>query len=237
MPNKYFQFKYFRIDQDKTTMKVGTDGMLLGAWTNCEKAGSILDIGTGTGLIALMLAQRNQLALIDAIDIDKNAFLQAKENFLNSPWNNRLQVFNISFQDYIKECRKKYDLIVSNPPFFKNSLLSVDKLKILARHQVFLNLNDLVHGVSFLLNDHGKFYLIIPIESYNDMIREAITVGLYCNHILNIKPTIKKHHNRIIMVFEKESGKLKKEEIIIWLNSREYTNDYMNLTKEFYLNF
>ena len=126
MPNDYFKFKQFTIHQDKCAMKVGTDGVLLGAWAECANAKGILDIGTGTGLIALMIAQRSN-AKIDAVEIDETASKQAKENIKKSLWNDRIEILNISFQDFSKSTNEKYDLIVSNPPYFQNSLYAPDE--------------------------------------------------------------------------------------------------------------
>jgi len=135
MPNTWFRFKQFTIEQEHAAMKVGTDGVLLGAWASAPGAGSrVLDIGTGTGLIALMMAQRTKDAAVDALEIDPSSASQAKENFQNSPWKKRLRCFPSSFQDFSSQCRKQYDLIVCNPPFFSGSKKTASKSKNLARH-------------------------------------------------------------------------------------------------------
>jgi len=134
MPNPWFQFKQFTVWHDKCAMKVGTDGVLLGAWADMEQARSILDVGTGSGLIALMAAQRNLTAAITAIDIDESAIIQARENFDRSPWVNRLTAEPISLEDFAGSTDAMFDVIVSNPPYFHQSLHSPDKKRTLARH-------------------------------------------------------------------------------------------------------
>ena len=167
MANPYFQFKQFTVWHDKCAMKVGTDGVLLGAWTSVENTRSILDVGCGTGLISLMLAQRCQ-AIIDALDIDPAACMQARENADRSPFGQRLQVIHRPFADCVTEFAgiRQYDCIVSNPPYFINSLKCPDKQRNQARHTDTLSLDELISGSKQLLSPGGRLCLILPFDPY-----------------------------------------------------------------------
>lgn len=237
MPNNYFNFKQFSIDQSDCAMKVGTDGVLLGAWANTQNINTILDIGTGTGLIAIMIAQRSN-AQIYAIEIDKKASQQATQNIENCKWNKRIAVKNISFQDYIQQTVLKFDLIVTNPPYFSRSMKSAAKQRNLARHDDSLPLKDLFKGVAELLSINGKFCLILPYEEKTNAITLAQNKKLFCNNILNIKPTTDKQPKRILLEFSNQQNKLKENIIAIEHQQRhEYTDEYKLLTKDFYLAF
>lgn len=161
MPGTSFAFKQFIIKQDKCAMKVGTDAVLLGAWVIPNGSKQILDIGTGTGVVALMLAQKTE-AHIDAIDIDENAFIQAKQNVSESKFANQVSVIHSSLQDYSKITSNKYNLIVTNPPYFEQSLKSSDEQRSFARHADVLPFEELIEGVTKLLDQKGKFCLILP---------------------------------------------------------------------------
>lgn len=235
MANSYFKFKQFTVKQEKTAMKVGTDGVLLGAHAKCEDAFSILDIGTGTGLIALMMAQRSS-GTIDAIEIDKNAFDEAWQNIQNSDWPDKVTVFHSSFQEYTRICLKKYQLIVSNPPFFSNSLKNEDDQKTLARHDDSLPVADLLKGVSKLLTRDGIFSVIIPATSIEEFEAEASKNKLFVNELTWIKPTPNKPVKRVIVDFSKIEGLKNESEFIIESGGRHiYSEEYKSLTKEYYL--
>ncbi len=237
MPNNYFKFKQFAVYQDQCAMKVGTDGVLLGAWVDCEKAKSILDIGTGTGLISLMLAQRSS-AFIDAVEIDQQACDQAKENVKKSLWKDRIEILHSSFQEYYKSTNKKYDLIVSNPPYFQNSLLAPDKKRTDARHNSNLQLEDLMSGSLKLLNDDGILGVILPYLEGNMFILKASEFGLYCVRQTKVLPNPGKQPKRLLLEFSRNKKPLIEQELIIELNKRhEYSEAYKNLTKDFYLAF
>jgi tRNA1Val (adenine37-N6)-methyltransferase len=235
MPNTYFHFKKFTIRQDKTAMKVGTDGILLGAFASMIRGGHILDIGTGTGLLALMLAQFNPSARIDAIDIDLGAIGQAGENFGASRWKHILKPVHSSLQEFCKKCVKKYDLIVTNPPFFSFSKLSADEIKNLARHTHSLDHGTLLKGVSGLLNPTGCFFLILPYDLKNQTLKTALTHGLYCNKTVDIKPYDQAMFNRTIMVFEKESKSLETSVLCLYLGLNQYTSEARDLLMPFLL--
>ena len=237
MANDYFRFKNFTVFQNNCAMKVGTDGVLLGAWAECAGASNILDIGTGTGLISLMLAQRSN-ANIDAIEIDTNAYLQAKENILNSEWKNRIEIFNISFQDFNTNKSSVYDLIVTNPPYFINSLKAKNTERTNARHNNLLTHRDLLAGVDRLLTKKGVFCLILPYEQTYDFINMANDYNLYCKKILKVKPTLNKEPKRALIELRREKIKYEEQILIIEKEKRhDYTQQYKNLTKDFYLAF
>ncbi|MFC2150997.1 tRNA1(Val) (adenine(37)-N6)-methyltransferase [Bacteroidota bacterium] len=237
MPNKYFKFKQFTIYQDKCAMKVGTDGVLLGAWANCEYGNEFLDIGTGTGLIALMLAQRSN-ATIDALEIDQSACVQANENVKESPWKERINVINNSIQEFTKSSIKKYDLIVSNPPYFQNSLFAPDEKRTDARHNSNLQYEDIINGAINLVKDDGRLSLILPYLEGNMFILKAVEYGLYCIRQTKVLPKPNREPKRLLLEFMKIKKPLIEQEIIIELNKRhEYSEAYKNLTKDFYLAF
>ena len=217
-------------------MKVGTDGVLLGAWANCENAKNILDIGTGTGLIALMLAQRSN-GKIDALEIDEVACKQAKENVENSLWRERINIVNKSFQDFSKTAHKKYDLIVSNPPYFQNSLFAPDEKRTNARHNSNLELEDIIDGAK-LLDEEGILSIILPYLEGNMFILKSFEKELYCIRQTKVLPKPNREPKRLLLEFMKIKKPLIEQEIIIELNKRhEYSEAYKNLTKDFYLAF
>ncbi|WP_282629603.1 tRNA1(Val) (adenine(37)-N6)-methyltransferase [Empedobacter sedimenti] len=232
MNRKPFQFKQFSIFQDQTAMKVGTDGVLLGAWANVVGQ-NVLDIGTGTGLISLMIAQRFPKVNIDALEIDIDAFLQAKENFGNSKFNNRLSLFHTSLQNY--NSTKKYDLIVSNPPFFTvNDLVSFDSRKQ-ARQQETLTFSDLISKTSQLLDQNGLASFIIPYDQINDFCATASQNELKLGRVVYIKGNEQSAIKRVLLEFSFQEKQLQESHLIIELGRHQYTQDYINLTKEFYL--
>ncbi|PLX23788.1 MAG: tRNA (adenosine(37)-N6)-methyltransferase TrmM [Marinilabiliales bacterium] len=237
MPNDYFKFKQFTIYQDRCAMKVGTDGVLLGAWANCENAKTVLDIGTGTGLIALMIAQRSK-ALIDAIEIDNEAVSQAQENVDKSVWVERINIINQSFQTFQGSVDSTYDLIVSNPPYFQNSLFAPDQKRTNARHNANLELEELIIGTKKLLNQDGNFTVILPYLEGNMFIVKAAELGLYCIRQTKVLPKPNREPKRLLLEFAHIKKPLVEQEIIIELNKRhEYSEAYKNLTKDFYLAF
>jgi tRNA1Val (adenine37-N6)-methyltransferase len=165
MSNTWFRFKQFTIQQERAAMKVGTDGVLLGAWASVPlPGGRVLDVGTGTGLIALMIAQRTVNVEVDALEIDPSSALQAKENFRNSPWRERLSCMHVSFQDYAARCKTQYDLLICNPPFFSASSKTPSSEKNLARHDDSLGLDDLFKGAVGLMKKNSLISLILPIH-------------------------------------------------------------------------
>lgn len=237
MPNNTFVFKHFKINQDKCAMKVGTDAVLLGSWVNPSHAKHILDIGTGTGIISLMLAQRCG-AKIDAIDIDMNAFIQATENIENCDWKDRINVMHVSLQDYIHTSDYKYDLIVSNPPYFVDSSKALEESRTNARHTDQLPFEALLHGVLHLLNPGGKFYVILPTKESEPFREMAETNKLYCTKITKVITRTDKPEKRLLMRFEFTHRAFSEDSITIEKDERHsYTDEYKELTKDYYLAF
>lgn len=231
-----FQFKQFSITQAETAMKVGTDGVLLGSWAKANKHNRILDIGTGTGLIALMAAQRFPEATIEAVEIDADAANQARSNFECSPWGERLILHETRIQDFASD--DYFNLIISNPPFFENSKKSGDKAKDLARHTDQLAYTELIFAANNLLKEGGTFAVIIPWANANKFIRLAKAQGLYCNKICAVKSTPAKEPKRALIAFNKFKSECEEEELIVESGGRhQYSNEYIKLTEDFYLNF
>lgn len=230
-----FHFKHFVIKQDICAMKVGTDGVLLGAWTKTPN-GNVLDIGCGSGLISLMIAQRNPNTQIDAIDVDHNAFLQATENIANSDWKHSIKSYHTSLQYFTTD--KKYQLIISNPPFFVNATKSANNSKNIARHTDELSFNDLLHHVSKLLEKEGVFSVVLPIIEEVEFCKIASVHELFLNRICYVKPNLDKEPKRILMEFSLTTTPVIMESLTIETEKRHhYTEEYRNLTNDFYLNF
>lgn len=238
MPGTSFAFKQFIIKQDKCAMKVGTDAVLLGAWVFPNGSKQILDIGTGTGVVALMLAQKTE-AHIDAIDIDKNAFNQASENVSESKFSNQISVIHSPLQQYCKEVNKKYNLIVTNPPYFEQSLKSSDEQRSYARHADVLPFEELIDGVIKLLDPKGKFCLILPTLEAEKFRALAQKRGLFLSKLLRVKSKVNKDTDkRHLMQFEFTPTEFSEKTIAIEQDERhQYTDDYKQLTRDYYLNF
>jgi len=245
MPNDYFQFKQFLVKQGRSAFKVGTDGVLLGAWASVENAGSILDVGTGTGLIAMMLAQRTAASIVDtgihivALEIDKESCEQAMDNVRMSPWNQRIKVINCSFQDYCETEHTMFDLIVSNPPFFSDSRKPDKPGKEISRHDTLLGLGDMVPGVGKLLTPEGKFCVILPVEESNKMQKLAGENGLHPYRICRVSPNTNLPVKRNLLEFRRKPVETVEEsEMAIERDRRhDYTDAYRELTRDFYLAF
>ncbi|PTM10264.1 MAG: tRNA (adenine-N(6)-)-methyltransferase [Bacteroidetes bacterium] len=231
-----FKFKQFTVNQDKCAMKIGTDGVLLGAWTSViNQPFSILDIGAGTGVIALMLAQRSFAELIDAIEIDDDAYEQCVENFENSSWNDRLFCYHASLKEFVDEIDIKYDLIVSNPPFYSDDFKSENEQRDLARFQAALPFEYLIESISKLLSETGTFSIIIPFKEEDHIISLASKVNLFPNRILHVKGNPSSEIKRSLMQFSFAKNEIKIDELIIETARHQYTPNYINLTKDFYL--
>ena len=238
MPNSAFAFKQFNVKQDKCAMKVGTDAVLLGSWIQPNGSTHILDIGTGTGVIALMLAQKTNASIV-GIDIDVSATQQAQENVDESKFKNSITLFNTSFQDYVKTTSLKFQLIVSNPPFFEQSLKSSDEKRSNARHADVLPFDELLEGVIKVLDESGKFCLILPTLEADKFRNMAQKKGLYLSKLLRVKSRVDKDSDkRHLMQFEFKPTEFSEETIAIEEDERHsYTEAYKELTKAYYLNF
>lgn len=236
MANDYFIFKQFTIYQGRSAFKVGTDGVLLGAYTDLTGVRSILDIGSGTGLISLMLAQRCD-AEITAIEPDHESFIQTCENVSRCPWHERIKVKHTDLQNFDQK-QEKFDLIVTNPPYFFDSLKSPDPRKSIARHNDSLTSAEILEGVLKFMREDGHLQLILPYVEGNVFIAEANKYGLYCNSILKIKSLPTAEISRLILTLSKSKKKPVESFLTIEHGRRhEFTEEYINLTKEFYLKF
>jgi len=233
MPNPYFAFKQFTVRHDRCAMKVGTDGVLLGAWTDLSHSRRILDIGTGTGLIALMLAQRCMDARITAIDLDSAAVEQAQENIQASPWKDRIEALQQDICTY--HPNGTFDTIVSNPPYFIDSLKCPDGQRSTARHTDTLDADRLIGKVSELLTSDGRFSIILPAEQTEDLIRVAGEKGLHPSRQTWVITRPGLSPKRILMEFRKIPVTLQPDELVIELERHVYSEEYIALTKEFYL--
>lgn len=217
-------------------MKVGTDSVLLGAWTSLDNNPfSILDIGSGTGILALMLAQRSSAELIDAIEIDDDAYEECVENFENAPWNNRLFCYHASLEEFTKDIEEKYNLIISNPPFYSEDYKSQNKQRDMARFADALPFSHLIESVSKLLAIDGVFSVIIPFKEQQDFIELASKFNLFPIRILHVKGNPDSEIKRSLLEFSFQKNSVTIKTLIIETLRHQYTLDYINLTKDFYL--
>ena len=232
-----FKFKQFSVEQDKAAMKIGTDGVLLGAWAPIDKnTYSILDIGSGTGIIALMLAQRSDADQIDAIEIDENAYEQAVENFENSPWSDRLFCYHAGLDEFMEEPEDEYDLIVSNPPFYTENYFSGDEKRDQARFTESLPFEDLVEAADLLLSENGIFAIIVPFKEEQKLIALAKDFDLFPMKITRVKGTPVAEIKRSLLAFSRNTTEnFPVDELVIEIGRHEYTPEYIDLTNDFYL--
>lgn len=239
MPNNYFQFKQFTVRQENCAMKVCTDACLFGAWAAeniMHNVGNILDIGTGSGLLSLMLAQKNPAAKIDAIEIDEPAAMQAAANFETSPWKERLPVFNTSIQHFSESANQQYDFIICNPPFFENDLKSINKERNLALHSEALSLEELLLSIGLNLKDDGSFAVLLPYHRTKYFEALAASKGFYCAEKVLAKQTPKHDYFRSMLHFVRTETAMVEKEIIIKNEHNEYTPVFVDLLKDYYLN-
>jgi len=236
--NNYFQFKQFRIIQERSAMKVGMDGVLLGAWVNTSGAERILDIGTGTGLIALMMAQKNSTAHIDAIEIDQEALAEAVLNFQQSQWSERIHVKWCSFQEFAELTSLKYDLIVSNPPFFSNGVKAPRENRAQARHADSLPFEVLISAATNMLTEKGRIALVLPAESLPEIEKLSASTKLFISRLCRVKPNPQKPDFRILIELTNVESPIQEENLMIEFEKHhDYTPEYKKLTKDFYLKF
>ncbi len=233
MSNSHFSFKQFTINQDKCAMKVGTDGVLLGAWVQVENSRYILDVGTGTGLIAIQLAQRNANAKIVAVEVDSEAALQAKENMQRSPWANRMEVVCCDFKNYMSAY--KFHLIVSNPPYFIDAMKCPDTQRNIARHADSLNYEMLFAQSARLLSAEGQVAIIVPTEAEKFVVDAAWSHKFFPQHRTNVYTKPGKPCRRILFSFGFQDTQCQTDELYIELKQGGYTAEYIALTKDFYL--
>ncbi|MFM1878897.1 MAG: hypothetical protein RLZZ241_1763 [Bacteroidota bacterium] len=231
-----FRFKEFHIEQNRAAMKVGTDGVLLGAWASIDhNPQTILDIGAGTGLIALMLAQRSEALQIDAVEIEPSAFETCTRNFEASPWCDRLFCYHAEASEFAEEFGPDYDLIVSNPPFHLERVVSPHAGRDLARRQDFLPFEKLIYAVAQLLAPNGRFEVIIPFQGEEDFLNKANRFGLFPCRITRIKGNASSPVKRSLISLQREAQNLQSDELILEKDRNVYTEAYIALTREFYL--
>lgn len=233
MKNNPFQFRHFAISQAHTPAKVGTDGILLGAWVNCEKDEKILDIGTGTGLIAMMIAQRNPQARVVALEPHPGAAQDARQNFDRSQFAQRLQLVPVGLAAF--EPASRFDLIVSNPPFFDSGAASPDADRAAWRHQESLTVSDILQFAANWLAAEGKLALILPSWMEAELREEAAMHQLFAHRITHVQPTPKKIIKRILVEFQRQKAEPKTTRLVVQTGgSNEYSTEFIALTRDFY---
>lgn len=230
-----FRFREFSVDHSKSTMRVGTDAVVLGAWTEIgQKVNHILEVGTGCGIISLMLAQRSS-AKIDAIDIHKESVEEASANFQSSPWPDRLQAIHSSLKDYADKSKVKYDLIVSNPPFFQNSYLPADEKLTISKHLTTIDFKGFLKDTFRLLGPKGMLSVILPYQERKVFIENAEAAGYSISKKLRIFPREGKDPNRTIHIYSKENqDRVYFYNIALRNPDGQFSDEYKILTQEFH---
>ncbi len=232
-----FYFKQFSIRDDRSTMKVGTDAVLLGIAADVAGARHILEVGTGSGVIALILAQRSD-ALIDAIEVDHDSIIQARENVASSPWPEQINIIHSSLQDFAPAIKGKYDLIISNPPYFSGTYKSHHKKRNIARHNEQLTFDELIENADRLLHVAGDLWVILPVKESLQFIDIAENRGFYVQRILKIIPKAGKDYNRLILRLNREeTDHIAIETLTHWQEDGKWTQEYIKFTGEFYIDF
>ena len=236
MSDRPFQFKQFSVAQENCAMKVGTDGVLLGAWVRIPKAaGSVLDIGTGTGLIALQIAQRSDCDTIDALEVEARAFEQAVENFENSPWSDRLFCYHASLVEFHTEIEDRYDLIVCNPPFHDATYLSEGSERNLARQRQQMSFESLLDAVGDLLSPGGTCAFVIPCDHESEFLVLARRNGLFPERITRVRGNSSSPLKRSLIQMNRNEGSVSAEELVVESQRHVYTPEYVSLVRDFYL--
>jgi len=230
---KSFRFKQFTIRHTDSAMKVGTDAVLLGAWTNFENPHNLLDIGTGSGILAMMMAQRHEKAQITAVEIDANASEEAKFNVQNSTFNSRIKVFNLDIKQWLSE--EKFDAIICNPPFFNSSLKAKSESRSTARHTDTLNSEQLISLIFSFLHVNGSAALILPIGQLEEFQTNLIRVGLHVKRLCRVKGHRDKPAKRVLIQIGFREVKSTETELIIESSRHIYTAEFSELVKDFYL--
>lgn len=237
MANIFFSFKQFTVFQENCAMKVGTDGVLLGAWVDSDGKHRVLDVGAGTGLISLMIAQREPRVVIDALEIDHLAAVTAQVNFNLSPWGDRISCIEDSFNTFLGDCHVKYDLIVSNPPYFENSVKAECEKRTIARHTDLLSFEELIRGAAQLLSLEGVLAMIYPIEADLKIQSLAQAAGFHCKRRTWVKGTETSAVKRVLAEFSNGilDAEIVESVLTIEMARHQYTEEYKELTRAFYL--
>ena len=237
MSSDIFSFKHFTIHQKTAAMRLTIDSCILGACTNHSSPGLICDIGTGTGVLSLMMAQKYNSAKIDAIEIDLSSYNQACENVNNSPWSNRIRIYNMDINGFQEKYPYKYDLIICNPPYYINQLKKADNRSNRARHSTHFTVFQLMDISSKLLKDSGMLYFILPYQNYDEAMNYAMSKGLNINDLIHIKSTKNASIKRFIAGMSITYEKKKQSTCIIRTGDGNYTKQFQSLLKDFYLGF
>ncbi len=232
-----FSFKQFSVKQEQSAMKIGTDAVLLGAWCPIDNNPiSVLDVGAGTGILSLMIAQRSNAEQIDAIEIEENAYEECVSNFENAPWSDRLFCFHAGLDEFVDDPEDEYDLIISNPPFYSEDFKTEINKRDLARFQEAMPFEDLVEAADLLLSENGIFAVVIPFKEEERFIDLCANVELFPVKVTRVKGSHTSPIVRSLLAFKRfELPVLVADELVVEINRHEYTNQYINLTKEFYL--
>jgi tRNA1Val (adenine37-N6)-methyltransferase len=232
-----FFFKKFKVEDGRSTMKVGTDAVLLGVVASVASARNILEIGTGCGVISLILAQRSQ-ARIDAIEIDQESVIQASANAVNSPWRERINIIHNSLQDYIRQPNEKYDLVISNPPYFSRSLKSSDKKRNISRHDDSLSFAELIEGSSELMLPGASLWVILPAKEGGKFNEIAGKYGLFVHYQLKIAHKTGNDYQRVILQLKNIlQERVVEQTLTIKEEDDSFTETYIELTRDFYIDF
>lgn len=233
---KPFEFKKFKIHQNNAAMKIGTDGILLGAWADLSDKKKGIDIGSGTGIISIMLCQRNEILEIDSIEVSEKAVLDAKKNIKNCKWNERINLIHKDLKLFSTE--NKYDLIISNPPYFQKSLKPKDLDRLKARHEVSLNYKDVLNFSEKHLLKNGTINLILPIDQKQEVTEYVEKFGLYVSKECIVFPKPNKNPHRLLIELSKIKKTFESQSLTIENDGRHnYTDNYKKLTREFYTIF
>ena len=231
-----FKFKQFAVNQDRCAMKIGTDAVLLGAWCPIDNnPKSILDVGAGTGILALILAQRTNADQIDALEIDEEAYEQCVENFENSPWADKLFCYHAALDEFVDDPEDEYDLIISNPPFYSEDFKTTDEQRDLARFQDAMPFEDLIEAADLLLSENGTFAVVIPYKEEERFIDLCAEYELYAVKATRVKGSQKTPIVRSLLAFCRMEQTPLIDELVIEISRHNYTPEYIELTKEFYL--
>lgn len=231
-----FHFKKFSVYQEDVAHAVGTDGVILGAWADVSNARSILDIGTGTGLIALMIAQRTAPDVtMTAIDLHPGSVVCARDNFGKSPWKDRMEVLETSAQQFARESPQRFDLIVSNPPFFSETTVAPDATRRMGRHMGTLTIPDLLDSIRLLLAPNGKCCIILPEKEGKVLCELGVPLGLYCTLEVQVRGRAGKPVERLLLQLERDPGRFRRKELELYGENGGYSSEYGELVEGFYL--